>query len=75
MCLCDSVIISTCTEQSWLIFGKCVTTATVKHLSQEEQQEYHKKHAHIAPEIVSGASKPSAASDVYNPGFNKFIEE
>lgn len=51
-------------------FGKCITTAagSVKHLSHEEQQEYHKKHAHIAPEIVSGASKPSTASDVYSFG-------
>ena len=51
-------------------FGKCITTAagSVKHLSHEEQQEYHKKHAHIGPEIVSGASKPSAANDVYSFG-------
>ena len=51
-------------------FGKCIPTAagSLKHLSHEEQQEYHKKHAHIAPEIVSGASKPSAASDVYSFG-------
>ena len=49
-------------------FGKCITTAAVKHISHEEQQEYHKKHAHIAPEIVSGPSKPSPASDVYSFG-------
>ena len=36
-------------------FG-CITTAAVKHISHEEQQKYHKMHAHIAPEIVSGAS-------------------
>ena len=49
-------------------FGKCITTAAVKRLPHEEQQEYHKKHAHIAPEIVSGPSKPSPASDVYSFG-------
>ena len=49
-------------------FGKCITTAAVKRLPHEEQQEYHKKHAHIAPGIVSGPSKPSPASDVYSFG-------
>ena len=49
-------------------FGKCITTAAVKHISHEEQQEYHKKQAHIAPEIVSGASKASAVSDVCSFG-------
>ena len=49
-------------------FGKCITTAAVKRLPHEEQQEYHKKHAHIAPEIVSGPSEPSPASDVYSFG-------
>ena len=51
-------------------FGKCRTTAagSLKHLSHEKQQEYHKKHADIAPEIVSGASELSAASDVYSFG-------
>ena len=51
-------------------FGKCITTGagSVKHLSHEEQEEYRRKHAHIAPEIVSGVSKPSAASDVFSFG-------
>ena len=56
-------------------FGKCITTAAVKRLSHEEQQEYLKKHAHIALEIVSGPSKikPSLASDVYSFGRMAFI--
>ena len=49
-------------------FGNCITTAAVTRLPHEDQQEYHKKYAHIAPEIVSGPSKPSPASDVYSFG-------
>ena len=76
MSLFDSTCRISTVYMYWAVlidFGKCITTAAVKHISHEEQQEYHKKHAHIAPEIVSGASKPSAASDVYSFGRMAYI--
>ena len=51
-------------------FGKACsfTDAKSKQLSQESKIVYRTRHAHIAPEIVDGISKQSAASDIYALG-------
>ena len=51
-------------------FGKMkkITEAKKYNLTQKEQGKYSKFHKHIAPEIVSGKSPPSAASDIFSLG-------
>ena len=51
-------------------FGKCVleTTCSLYRLSESERETYRRRHRHVSPELVSGMSKPSTASDVYSLG-------
>lgn len=71
----DNVLVSYINHEYRTIlidFGKCTaiaaTSSLTKHLSLEEQEHYKRRHGHIAPEIVTGASPPSISSDVYSFG-------
>ncbi|XP_068750256.1 probable serine/threonine-protein kinase DDB_G0271682 [Montipora capricornis] len=71
----DNVLVSLLNSEHRAIlidFGKCIHLSAagnhLKHLTPLEQKKYHQKHGHIAPEIVSGASPPSFASDIYSFG-------
>ena len=71
----DNVLVSLLNSEHRAIlidFGKCIHLSAagnhLKHLTPSEQKKYHQKHGHIAPEIVSGASPPSFASDIYSFG-------
>ena len=71
----DNVLISHWNNEYHAIlidFGKCVALTAVgslvKHFTPEEQKLYKRKHGHIAPEIVCGASPPSHTSDVFSFG-------
>ena len=43
-------------------------SASVKQLTLEEQQVYHEKRSHVAPEIIAGQSPPTFASDIFSFG-------
>ena len=51
-------------------FGKMkeMSKAKIYKLSLKEQERYGKYHSQVAPEVVSGKQKQSAASDVYSFG-------
>lgn len=51
-------------------FGKMkeMSKAKIYKLSLKEQERYGKYHPQIAPEVVSGSQKQSAASDIYSFG-------
>ena len=51
-------------------FGKCRKTSNAKRyrLTPEEQRKYHRKHWHIAPQLIEGSHSQSFASDVYSFG-------
>ena len=51
-------------------FGKCMpeTSCSLYRLSESERETYRRKHRHVSPELVSGVSKPSTASDIYSLG-------
>ena len=69
----DNVLVSLLNNEHWAVlidFEKCIHLSAagnyVKCLTPLEQKKYHQKHHHIAPEIVSGGSPPSFASDRVN---------
>ena len=69
----DNVLVSLLNNEHWAVlidFEKCIHLSAarnyVKCLTPLEQKKYHQKHHHIAPEIVSGGSPPSFASDIYS---------
>ena len=51
-------------------FGKCMleTSCSLNRLSESKHKTYKRRHWHVSPELVSGMSKPSTASDIYSLG-------
>jgi serine/threonine protein kinase len=47
---------------------KEISKAKIYKLSLKDQERYGKYHRHIAPEVVRGRAKQSAASDIYSLG-------
>ena len=57
-------------ERVIIDFGKCMleTSCSLNRLSESKHKTYKRRHWHVSPELVSGMSKPSTASDIYSLG-------
>ena len=51
-------------------FGKCqyIDDGMFYNLTQHEQVKYSKRYTHIAPDLISGKTKPTPSTDVYSYG-------